>query len=90
MPDSGNEAVDLVAGLEWVRDNIANFGGDPKNVTIFGESGGGGKVSALMAMPAANGLFGKAIVESGSSLRVSTKEQAIVRAKTLLDKFGLS
>lgn len=89
--DSGNAGqLDLVAGLEWVRDNIANFGGDPKNVTIFGESGGGGKVSALMAMPAANGLFGKAIVESGSSLRASTREQAITRAKALLEKLGLS
>lgn len=89
--DSGNVGqLDLIAGLEWVRDNIASFGGDPKNVTIFGESGGGGKVSALMAMPAAKGLFGKAIVESGSSLRVSTKEQAISRAKALLDKCGLS
>ncbi|HXB72967.1 MAG TPA: carboxylesterase family protein, partial [Candidatus Acidoferrales bacterium] len=89
--DSGNAGqLDLVASLEWVRDNIANFGGDPKNVTIFGESGGGGKVSALMAMPAANGLFGKAIVESGSSLRVSTREQAGMRAKALLEKLGLS
>ena len=89
--DSGNAGqLDLVAGLEWVRDNIANFGGDPKNVTIFGESGGGGKVSALMAMPAASGLFGRAIVESGSSLRASSREQAVTRAKALLDKFGLS
>ena len=89
--DSGNAGqLDLIASLEWVRDNIANFGGDPKNVTIFGESGGGGKVSALMAMPAANGLFEKAIVESGSSLRVSTREQAGIRAKALLEKFGLS
>ena len=68
--------LDLVAALEWVRDNIANFGGDPGNVTIFGESGGGGKVSALMAMPSAKGLFGKAIVESGSSLRAGDKDQA--------------
>ena len=60
--------TDIVKALEWVRDNIAAFGGDPANVTIFGQSGGGGKVSTLLAMPAAQGLFGKAIVESGSIL----------------------
>jgi para-nitrobenzyl esterase len=55
---SGNAGMlDLVAALEWVRDNIAAFGGDPGNVTIFGESGGGAKVSTLLAMPAAAGLF---------------------------------
>lgn len=64
---SGNLGMmDIVKALEWVRDNIASFGGDPSNVTIFGQSGGGGKVSTLMAMPSAKGLFGKAIVESGS------------------------
>ena len=64
---SGNLGMmDIVKALEWVRDNIANFGGDPANVTIFGQSGGGGKVSTLMAMPSAKGLFSKAIVESGS------------------------
>jgi para-nitrobenzyl esterase len=88
--DSGNVSLlDLVAALEWVRDNIANFGGDPGNVTIFGESGGGGKVSALMAMPSARGLFGKAIVESGSNLRAGDKEQAAARAKNLLTKLGI-
>lgn len=64
---SGNLGMlDIVKALEWVRDNVANFGGDPSNVTIFGQSGGGGKVSTLMAMPSAKGLFSKAIVESGS------------------------
>ena len=64
---SGNLGMmDIVKALEWVRDNIAHFGGDPSNVTIFGQSGGGGKVSTLMAMPSAKGLFSKAIVESGS------------------------
>lgn len=64
---SGNLGMmDIVKALEWVRNNIAAFGGDPSNVTIFGQSGGGGKVSTLMAMPSAKGLFGKAIVESGS------------------------
>ena len=64
---SGNVGMlDIVKALEWVRDNIASFGGDPFNVTIFGQSGGGGKVSTLMAMPSAKGLFHKAIVQSGS------------------------
>jgi para-nitrobenzyl esterase len=64
---SGNLGMmDLVKALQWVRDNIAQFGGDPANVTIFGQSGGGGKVSTLMAMPSAKGLFNKAIVQSGS------------------------
>ena len=66
--------LDLVAALEWVRDNIAAFGGDPGNVTIFGESGGGAKVSTLMAMPAASGLFHKAIVQSGPGLRGVPKD----------------
>jgi len=74
---SGNVGMlDLVAALEWVRDNIAGFGGDPGRVTIWGQSGGGGKVAALMAMPAAQGLFHRAIVESGSMLRVRTPESA--------------
>ena len=57
---------DLVASLEWVKENIDKFGGDPANVTIFGESGGGAKVLTLMGTPAAKGLFSKAIVESGA------------------------
>ena len=64
---SGNVGMmDLVAALGWVRDNIAQFGGDPGNVTLFGQSGGGGKILTLMAAPAAKGLFHKAIVESGT------------------------
>ena len=67
---SGNAGLlDIVAALEWVRDNIANFGGDPSNVTIFGQSGGGGKVTTLLATPSAKGLFHKAIIQSGSMLR---------------------
>ncbi len=63
---SGNLGqADLVAALEWVRDNIASFGGDPDNVTIYGQSGGGGKVMTLMQMPAADGLYHKAIIQSG-------------------------
>ena len=70
---SGNLGMmDIVKALEWVRDNIASFGGDPANVTIFGQSGGGGKVSTLMAMPSAKGLFQKAIVESGSITNLLT------------------
>lgn len=66
---SGNLGMtDIVKALEWVRDNISAFGGDPANVTIFGQSGGGGKVCTLLAMPSAQGLFSKAIVESGSIL----------------------
>ena len=69
---SGNVGMmDIVAALNWIKSNIANFGGDPNNVTIFGQSGGGGKVSTLMAVPSAKGLFHKAIVESGSTLKVS-------------------
>ncbi|MGA8870328.1 MAG: carboxylesterase/lipase family protein [Candidatus Acidiferrales bacterium] len=74
---SGNVGMlDIALALRWVRDNIAHFGGDPDNVTIFGQSGGGGKVSTLMAMPAGQGLFHKAIVESGSELRVNSREEA--------------
>jgi para-nitrobenzyl esterase len=88
--DSGNASLlDLVAALEWVRDNIGNFGGDPANVTIFGESGGGGKISALMAMPSAKGLFHRAIIESGSNLRAGDKAQSATRAKALLGKFSI-
>ena len=64
--NSGNCGMaDLVAALQWIQDNIAGFGGDPGNVTIFGQSGGGGKVSTLMQIPAADGLFHKVIVQSG-------------------------
>jgi para-nitrobenzyl esterase len=89
--DSGNAGlIDLIAALEWVRDNISHFGGDPANVTIFGESGGGGKISALTAMPSAKGLFGKAIVESGSTLRAGDKDQATERARALLKRLNIS
>ncbi|HLK82456.1 MAG TPA: carboxylesterase family protein [Xanthobacteraceae bacterium] len=83
--DAGNvEMLDIVAALEWVRDNIANFGGDPGNVTVFGESGGGGKVSTLMAMPAAKGLFHRAIAQSGVALRGITADAAAATARALL------
>lgn len=67
--------LDLVAALEWVRDNIANFGGDPDNVLIFGQSGGGAKVSTLMSMPMAKGLFHRAVVQSGSALLLGEPER---------------
>lgn len=74
---SGNAGMlDIVKALEWVRDNIASFGGDPDNVTIFGQSGGGGKVSTLLAMPSANGLVDKAIVQSGSMCRMMTSDNS--------------
>jgi para-nitrobenzyl esterase len=74
---SGNASMlDIVMALRWVHDNIAQFGGDPGNVTIFGQSGGGSKVCTLMAMPDAHGLFHKAIVQSGSMSRVQTLEGA--------------
>ena len=82
--------LDLILALEWVRDNIAAFGGDPENVTIFGESGGGAKVSTLMAMPAAHGLFRRAIVESGSLLQATEPEAATLVAKGLLAELGLT
>jgi para-nitrobenzyl esterase len=81
--------LDAVAALEWVRDNIANFGGDPNNVTIFGQSGGAGKVSTLMAMPAAKGLFHRAIVQSGANLKGVSTEDATKTAHMLMDKLGV-
>jgi para-nitrobenzyl esterase len=72
---SGNVGMmDIVAALEWVRDNIANFGGDPGNVTIMGQSGGGAKVCTLTAMPSAKGLFHKAVVLSGATTQSGDKE----------------
>jgi para-nitrobenzyl esterase len=74
---SGNVGMlDIVAALEWVRDNIANFGGDPGNVTIMGQSGGGAKVCTLTAMPSAKGLFHKAVVLSGATVRSGDKAYA--------------
>lgn len=81
---SGNAGqLDLIAVLEWVRDNIAAFGGDAGNVTIFGQSGGGLKVSTLLAMPGAKDLFHRAIIESGPGLRGTTKEEAAGTAKAI-------
>jgi para-nitrobenzyl esterase len=76
--------LDCVAALEWVRDNISNFGGDPKNVTIFGQSGGGGKVSTLMGFAPAKGLFHRAIAMSGSAVTGTPRERATKGAEALL------
>jgi para-nitrobenzyl esterase len=75
---------DIVAALQWVRDNVGHFGGDPENVTVFGQSGGGAKVSTLMAMPSAKGLFHKAIVQSGSQLRLASADQSAAQADAVL------
>lgn len=88
---SGNAGMlDIVEALKWVRDNMAEFGGDPGNVTIFGQSGGGGKVSVLMAMPGAAGLFHKAIVESGSTLSVRDRSAAAESAAALMAALGVA
>ena len=89
-PDSGNVGnLDMIMALEWVRDNIANFGGNPENVLIFGESGGGRKVSTLLAMPEAEGLIDRAIVQSGSHMVIRTPEQATKDSIEFLARLGL-
>ena len=88
---SGNAGMlDIVASLEWVRDNIANFGGDPGNVTIMGQSGGGAKVCVLTAMPSAKGLFHKAVVLSGASVRAGDKEYAEKLGAYVVKEAGLA
>jgi para-nitrobenzyl esterase len=82
--------LDIVAVLEWVRDNITTFGGDPGNVTIFGQSGGGGKVIALMAMPAAKGLFHRAIVQSGPFLKALSPDYSGRVAELTMEELSLS
>lgn len=81
--------LDLVLALGWIRDNIARFGGDPDCVTIFGQSGGGAKVAALMAMPSARGLFHRAIMQSNCALRLTPRETARRLADAVLDELGL-
>ena len=82
--------LDVVAALEWIRDNIAAFGGDPQNVTVFGQSGGAGKVSTLMAMPSARGLFHKAIAQSGAALTATPIAQAVKTTEQLLQRLKIA
>jgi len=90
LADSGNVGnLDLVMALQWVRDNIAAFGGDPGNVTAFGQSGGGAKVVTLMAMPVARGLFHKAATMSGQHVTAMGPIHATIRAKAFMEKLGL-
>lgn len=87
---SGNVGMlDLVASLEWVRDNIGNFGGDPGNVTIMGQSGGGAKVTTVTAMPSAKGLFHKAVVLSGAGVKTGEKETSEKLGAYILKEAGL-
>src|SRR6202000_148012 len=80
---------DIVAALEWVRDNIARFGGDSGNVQIFGESRGGGEVSVLMALPSAKSLFHKAIIQSGPAVQMANREDGTKTALQVLAELGL-
>jgi len=91
FPDSGNAGqLDLVLALNWVRDNIAAFGGDPARVTLIGQSGGGAKIATLMAMPAARGLFRRAITMSGQQVTVSGPVHATRRARAYLARLGIN
>jgi len=87
---SGNAGMlDIVAALQWVKDNITGFGGDPGNVTLFGQSGGGGKVNTLMAMPSAQGLFHKAIIQSGSLMHTMESKYSKRIGVALMEELGL-
>lgn len=90
LADSGNcGQLDLVLALEWVRDNIEAFGGDPQQVTLFGQSGGGAKIATLMAMPSASGLFHRAATMSGQQVTASGPLNATARTRAWLDALGL-
>ena len=88
---SGNAGMlDVIAALKWIRDNISKFGGDPSNVTVFGESGGGGKVGTLLCMPQAKKLFHKAIIMSGTILNVNDKKMTEELGLAVLEELGIS
>ena len=88
--DSGNAGqLDLILALRWVRDNIAEFGGDPGCVTIFGESGGAGKCAVLMAMPAARGLFQRVWTMSGAAVKANSRASATADARAVLQALGI-
>jgi para-nitrobenzyl esterase len=90
LADSGNAGqLDLVFALQWVRDNIAEFGGDPNRVMVFGQSGGGAKIATLMAMPAAKGLFHRAATMSGQQVTASGPLNATLRTRAVLDALKL-
>jgi para-nitrobenzyl esterase len=82
--------LDLVASMQWVRDNIENFGGDPGRVMVFGQSGGGAKTSTVLAMPPAKGLFHRAAIQSGAALRLVTPEAGAATAEKLVRQLGLA
>ena len=82
--------MDMVKALEWVNQNIAGFGGDPDNVTIFGQSGGGGKVNILLGTPSAKGLFHRGIIESGSMTGLMAPETSRAMARSIVNKLGLN
>nr|WP_319271346.1 carboxylesterase family protein [uncultured Draconibacterium sp.] len=87
---SGNMGIlDIAAGLKWVNENIAQFGGDPDNVMVFGESGGGGKTSCIYAMPEASPYFNKASIESGSGVRMLTKDLAAETTEMVLKEMNI-
>jgi para-nitrobenzyl esterase len=87
---SGNAGqLDLIAALQWVRDNIGHFGGDAANVTVFGQSGGGLKINTLMGMPAARNLFHKAIIQSGSGMKVKEPYAAEEVAARIYQQVGV-
>ena len=88
--DAANAGMrDIIAGLEWIQSNVASFGGDPGNVTVFGQSGGAGKVSTLLGMPAAQGLFHKAIAQSGSAVTSMPASAATESAEAFMARLGL-
>jgi para-nitrobenzyl esterase len=91
FPDSGNAGqLDLLLALQWIRANIDNFGGDPSRVLVFGQSGGGAKIATLMGMPAAKGLFHRAITMSGQQVTASGPLNATARAKAYLAALKVS